>query len=184
MAGIEVKIGDGSTLNFSPGGHNLLQKAIIEDFLPIYGHGAEVLYVGDASNKSLFLNAERLAALKFFELSHDKLPHVVAYSADKNWLFSIEAITTAHPISELRRRTRLELSEGCKAAPIFVTAFPNRTVFRKFSADIALEATVGLADSLHHMIHLNGDKSMGPYPSTTQAASGKVGDKGGLLLNV
>ena len=167
LARIEVKIGDGRTFEFGPGGHNLLQKAIIDEFLPIYGHGAEVLYVGDASNKSLFLNAERLAALNFFELSHDKLPDVVAYSADRNWLFLIEAVTTANPISELRRKTLLELAQGCVAALIFVTAFPNRTVYRKFSADIAWETEVWLADSPHHMIHLNGDKFMGPYPTAT-----------------
>ena len=105
--------------------------------------------------------------MNFFELSHDKLPDVVAYSADRNWLFLIEAVTTANPISELRRRTLLELSDGCTAALIFVTAFPNRTVYRKFSADIAWETEVWLADSPHHMIHLNGDKFMGPYPTAT-----------------
>ena len=34
-------------LNLSQGGHNDLQKEIIEQFLPRFGHGCEVLYIGD-----------------------------------------------------------------------------------------------------------------------------------------
>jgi hypothetical protein len=50
---VPIKLPDGQTLQFSPGEHNLLQKAIIEQFLPRYGFGAEVLYVGDTAKKFL-----------------------------------------------------------------------------------------------------------------------------------
>jgi hypothetical protein len=43
---IPVKI-DGKQLSFGPGEHNRLQKAVIEDFLPLFGFGAAILYVGD-----------------------------------------------------------------------------------------------------------------------------------------
>lgn len=43
---LPVKLPSGVTLEFSPGPHNQLQKAVIEEFLPRYGYGAEVLYVG------------------------------------------------------------------------------------------------------------------------------------------
>jgi len=61
-----------------PGRHNDLQKAIIEAFLPRYGFGAEVLYVGDTSDTYLHLEKEKLAQLDFFELSHEELPDIIA----------------------------------------------------------------------------------------------------------
>ena len=150
-------------LSFSPGKHNQLQKHVIENFLPIFGYGAEVLYVGDTENKFKYSNATRLASLNFFELAHDKLPDVVAYSLAKNWLFLIEAVTTANPINELRLRTLKQLTMQCSADVVYVTAFPDRATYRKFAHEIAWETEVWLADSPEHMIHFNGDKFIGPY---------------------
>jgi type II restriction enzyme len=163
LARIPVTLSNGKALSFSAGGHNLLQKDIIEKFLPIYGYGAEVLYVGDTAKKYLHLDEARLTELKFFELAHDKLPDVVAYSSKKNWLYLIEAVTTANPIDELRRRTLAKLTASCTADVIYITAFPNRTTYRKFAKDIAWETEVWIADAPEHMIHFNGDKFLGPY---------------------
>jgi BsuBI/PstI restriction endonuclease domain/BsuBI/PstI restriction endonuclease HTH domain len=163
MARIPVKINGNIDLVFSAGGHNALQKAIIENFLPIFGYGANVLYVGDTANKNLFMDQAGLKAISFFELANDKLPDVVAYSATKNWLYLVEAVTTANPITELRRLALIKASKGCKADLIFVTAFPDRATYRKFAKDIAWETEVWLADSPEHMIHFNGDKFLGPY---------------------
>lgn len=65
---VSVKFLSGETFSFSPGRHNGLQKVVIEEFLPRYGYGAEVLYVGDTANKFLHLEQERLKELNFFEL--------------------------------------------------------------------------------------------------------------------
>ena len=99
---VSVPLPSGGELSFSAGEHNDLQKTIIEDFLPRYGYEAEVLYVGDTSDKYLYLEAERLKELNFFEISHDELPDVIAYSKRKNWLFLIEAVHSSGPISEIR----------------------------------------------------------------------------------
>ncbi len=68
---------DGEQLLFGPGEHNQLQKAVIEKFLPRFGHSSEVLYVGDTEDKLMFCRDLKLRELGFFELSHDKLalPH-------------------------------------------------------------------------------------------------------------
>ena len=161
---IPVQIKDGLLLTFSPGAHNLLQKQIIESFLPIFGFGAQVLYVGDTSNRSLFVDQVGLADVAFFELAHDKLPDVVAYSKSKNWLYLIEAVTTVNPISEIRRRTLSMLTAECTADVIYVTAFADRATYRKFAHDIAWETEVWIADAPEHMIHFNGDKFLGPHP--------------------
>jgi hypothetical protein len=163
LARIPVQIKDGLTLTFSPGAHNLLQKQVIESFLPIFGFGAQVLYVGDTANKSLFVDPTGLTELAFFELAHDKLPDVVAYSKTKNWLYLIEAVTTVNPISELRRRTLSLLTAQCRADVIYISAFADRASHRKFAHDIAWETEVWIADAPEHMIHFNGDKFLGPH---------------------
>jgi type II restriction enzyme len=162
LARIPVTI-EGQTVLFSPGVHNRIQKAVIEQFLPLFGHGAKVLYIGDTEHKSLFLDAATLEAVGFFELSHDKLPDVLAYSPSENWLYLIEAVHSANPISALRKVTLERLIKTCKAGIVFVTAFLTRDAFRKFSGDIAWETEVWIAEDPRHLIHFNGDRFLGPH---------------------
>ena len=63
---------NGITLSLSAGEHNDLQKAIIEQFLPLFGFGAEVLYVGDTPNKYLHVEKEKLEQIHFFEIGHEE----------------------------------------------------------------------------------------------------------------
>lgn len=160
---VDVTLPSGVALTFSAGEHNALQKAIIEAFLPRYGHGAEVLYVGDTSDKYLYLETNKLAALNFFEISHEELPDVIAYSKTKNWLYLIEAVHSSGPISELRRIQLMHLTRECSADIVYVTAFLNRQKFRQFMTDIAWETEVWIADNPDHLVHFNGDKFLGPY---------------------
>ncbi len=153
----------GKTFEFSNGEHNVLQKAIIEEFLPIYGYGAEVLYVGDTADKYLHLAQEKLDELGFFKLDHGELPDVVAYSESKNWLYLIEAVHSSGPISENRLLELKKLTKNCKADIVYVTAFLDRATFRTWVKDIAWETEVWIADNPTHLIHFNGDKFMGPY---------------------
>jgi len=160
---VKVSLPSGGKLKFSAGEHNDLQKAIIEDFLPRYGFGAEVLYVGDTSNKYLHLETEKLKKLNFFEISHEELPDVIAYSKQKNWLYLIEAVHSSGPISEIRLLQLEKLTKNCKADIVYITAFLDRPKFRKFMAEIAWETEVWIADNPDHMVHFNGDKFLGPY---------------------
>ncbi len=160
---IPINLSSGKKLKFSPGGHNLLQKKIIEDFLPRFGYGAEVLYVGDTADKFLFIDKGRLKKLKFFEIAHGELPDVLAYSKKKNWLYLIEAVYSSGPISPVRMIELQKLTKDCSADLIFVTAFLDRSTFRKFSSDIAWESEVWVADNPDHLVHFNGSKFFGPY---------------------
>lgn len=45
---------------FSPGKHNQLQKAIIEDFAPRFAPNSECLYVGDTTQKDLVKDVDKL----------------------------------------------------------------------------------------------------------------------------
>lgn len=160
---IPIMLNDGKTLKLSAGSHNVLQKLIIEEFLPRYGKGCQVLYFGDTANKLLHVEEAQLKALKFFELSHDKLPDVIAYSAEKNWLYLIEAVHSSGSISETRLLELKKLTTECTADIVYVTAFLNRAEFRKWVVEIAWETEVWIADNPDHLIHFNGDKFLGPY---------------------
>lgn len=52
-----VKI-NGEDFTFSPGDHNKLQKAIIEEFAPRFAPNSECLYVGDTIEKDLVKNED------------------------------------------------------------------------------------------------------------------------------
>lgn len=160
---IPILLTDGKTFKLSAGSHNVLQKLIIEEFLPRYGKGCQVLYFGDTANKLLHIEENQLKALNFFELSHDKLPDVITYSPQKNWLYLIEAVHSSGPISETRLLELKKLTTKCTADIVYVTAFLNRAEFRKWVAEIAWETEVWIADNPDHLIHFNGDKFLGPY---------------------
>ena len=160
---VPVVLPGGKKLSFSPGEHNRLQKSVIEEFLPVYGYGSEILYVGDTADKFLHLDKARLKELNFFELSHGELPDILAYSKSKNWLYLIECVHSSGPISPLRLAELLRLTKDCRAEVVFVTAFLSRDVFRKFAPDIAWETEVWIADAPDHLVHFDGDKFFGPY---------------------
>ena len=111
----------------------------------------------------LYVDEEQLKSLKFFELSHDKLPDIIAYHAQNNWLYLIEAVHSSGSISETRLLELKKLTENCTADIVYVTAFLNRVEFKKWITDIAWETEVWIADNPDHLIHFNGDKFLGSY---------------------
>ncbi len=155
MLKISVTLPDGVMVELSQGQHNDLQKQIIEEFFPRYGQHCTVLYLGDTANKFLHIDRKTLDSLRFFELQHDELPDIIAYNPHKNWLYLIEAVHSSGPISEIRRLELRNLTKDCTAEIIYVTAFLNRAEFRKWSADIAWETEVWIADNPDHLIHFN-----------------------------
>ena len=160
---IPVTLPNGKPLEFSLGEHNILQKQIIEQFLPRFGSDCVVLYVGDTSNKSLHIEIKELEKLNFFELSHDELPDIVAYSQKNNWLYLIEAVHSSGPMSETRVLELKKMLKDCKAELIFVTSFLKRTEFKKWMLDVAWETEVWIADNPDHLVHFNGHKFLGAY---------------------
>lgn len=160
---VPIELPTGVTHYLTRGEHNDLQKAVIEEFLPRFGHGAELLYIGDTANKFVFVDRERLTELRFFELAHGELPDVIAYAPAHNWLFLIEAVHSSGPISPERLLNLKSLTSQCVAGVIYVTAFLNRATFRKWVTEIAWETEVWIAESPDHLIHFNGGKFLGPH---------------------
>ena len=106
-----VKI-NGADFTFSPGKHNQLQKAIIEEFAPRFAPNAECLYIGDTIEKDLVKNEAKLWELGFSITLHDKMPDVVLYSEERNWLYFIEAVTSVGPMEPKRIKEIGEMTSG------------------------------------------------------------------------
>jgi len=159
---IPIKLSNGKTLKLSAGKHNEVQAAIVHNFASRFANGGSVLYLGDTAKKDLYLDEKKLKELGIPVNQHRKLPDVIIYDHSKNWLFLIEAVTSHGPVSPKRIIELEEFLKDCKAAKIYVTAFPDFSEFKKHSNNIAWETEVWLADVPEHMIHFNGDKFMGP----------------------
>lgn len=155
---VPVKLPSGENLLLSYGEHNQLQKAIIENFLSIFGKGCEVLYVGDTSDKFLYKNEDKLKELGFFELIHDELPDVIAYNEQKNIIFLIEAFHCTGQWDDTRLYKIKNKLINCKCDIVFVTAFENFNQFKTHSKNIAWETEVWISEIPEHMIHFNGWK--------------------------
>lgn len=158
---IPVKI-NGENFEFSTGKHNELQKAIIEEFAPRFAQNSIVLYVGDTKDKDLYKDVELLEKLKISMGDHEKLPDVILYQKEKKWIYFIEAVTSVGPISPKRIVEITDMTKNCKLGKIYVTAFLDMKTFKRFTEQLAWETEVWLSEMPDHMIHLNGDKFMGP----------------------
>ena len=161
MEKMPVKI-NGEDFTFSAGEHNQLQKAIIEEFASRFAKNSECLYVGDTTQKDLVKKVERLKELGFIITLHDKMPDVVLYRSDKDWIYFIEAFTSRGPMDPKRILEISEMTKNVKSGKIFVTAFLDFKTYKSHSQELAWETEVWIAEMPEHMIHLNGDKFLGP----------------------
>ncbi|MBS4059652.1 MAG: restriction endonuclease [Bacteroidetes bacterium] len=162
MNQIPVRLQSGETINLSSGRHNEVQAAIIEKFATRFAPGGLLLYLGDTAKKNLYLDQETLNSLNIPIDQHSKLPDVVIYDKNRNWLFLIEAVTSHGPVSPKRIVEIDDLLKHCSAGKIYVTAFPDMAEFKKHSNNIAWETEVWLMDIPDHLIHFNGDRFLGP----------------------
>ena len=153
---------NGESFKFSTGKHNELQKAIIEEFAPRFATNSECLYVGKKKKKDLVKNVEKLKELGFEITLHDKMPDIVLYRKDKDWIYFVESVTSVGPMDPNRILEITEMTKDVTAGKIFVTAFLDFKTYKKFAEDLAWETEVWIAEMPEHMIHLNGDRFMGP----------------------
>ena len=167
---IPITLLSGELVELSPGEHNQLHADIIHEFCPRFiGADGRLLYLGDTASsreeggKLMILETSYLLSLGVLPMSHDKLPDVIAYDENRKWLFLIEAVTSHGPVSPKRWLELEKAFVDCQVDLVYVTAFPNRAVFRKNAADIAWETEVWIADDPDHMIHFNGDRFLGPH---------------------
>lgn len=159
---VPIRLPNGETVVLSPGMHNQVQGAVVEQFAPRFAPGSTLLYLGDTAKKHLIVDENNLAALGIPLTEHDKLPDVVLFNPDRRWLFLIEAVTSHGPMTPKRVIELRQMLLGCGAGLVFVSAFPDFGEFRKHLRDIAWDTEVWIAEIPDHMIHYNGDRFLGP----------------------
>lgn len=154
---------DGTKIEFSPGKHNELQINILNNFRKYFCLNSEVLYVGDAAHKMLYLNEPLLKEINLEIRKHDILPDIVLLDKTKNRIYLIEAVSSHGPVSNKRLIELTEYFSKLKYKKIFVSAFPDFKEFKRHVNDIAWETEVWLSEIPNHMIHFNGDKFLRMY---------------------
>ena len=153
---------NGKIFTLSAGKHNEVQVAIVKEFAERFAKGSQLIYFGDTQKKDLFYNNDILTKIGIPFDKHNKLPDIVIYDENKNWLYLIEAVTSHGPISPKRILELEKLLINSNVGKVYVTAFLEFADFKKFSKDIAWETEVWIVEFPDHMIHFNGDQFIGP----------------------
>jgi hypothetical protein len=160
---VKVKIRKDLQVSLSPGKHNELIRAIIEDMAPRFIPGSTLVYIGDTGEKWGFFDDALSARLGFSVEVHGKMPDVILWQEEKNWLVLVESVTSHGPVDSKRYIELSELFASVHADKVFISAFPDKRTFARFAPDVAWETEVWVADNPTHMVHFNGDKFIGPY---------------------
>lgn len=163
MSQTPVVLPGGASLKLSANAHSDLIRAIIGEFAPRFTPGAEVLYVGDTADKWAYLNSDGLHELGVDIDPHGKMPDVILYYGDRDWLLLVEAVTSVGPMSSKRHGELKALFAKASCGIVYVTAFPDRAAFGKHLSEIGWETEVWIADQASHMVHFDGVRFLGPY---------------------
>ena len=166
MQMIPVEVEEDYEIALTPGTHSKLIKDVIVEFAPRYAPGSEVIYVGDTGSKIGYLQQGRLLELGVEADEHGKMPDVVLYYQEKNWLFLIEAVTTHGPVDGKRHRELSTLFAKAIPGLVYVTAFPDRTTMGRYITEISWETEVWVAETPTHIIHFDGNRFLGPYETS------------------
>ena len=160
---IPVQIAAGKEIFLSPGAHNELIRAVIEEFAPRFAPDSVLIYVGDTGEKWGYFDETSLTELGVSVGAHGKMPDVLFHHAERNRLLLVESVTSHGPVDGKRHAELAALFSDASARLVYVTAFPNRSVMGRYLGEIAWETEVWLADAPSHLIHFNGERFLGPY---------------------
>ena len=160
-----MRIAPGQEIALSPGEHSELIRAIIQDFGARFVPGGLLIYAGDTGEKWGYFDAASLARLGVNVDAHGKMPDVVLYYPERNWLLLVESVTGHGPVDGKRHAELARLFAKSTAGLVYVTAFPNRATMSRYLGDIAWESEVWVADAPSHLIHFNGERFLGPHHS-------------------
>ncbi|MBC5793657.1 Eco57I restriction-modification methylase domain-containing protein [Sphaerospermopsis sp. LEGE 00249] len=160
---IPVTLPDGQAIYLSSGGQNNLIKDILEKFCPRFTPGGLVLYVGDAGDKFIINETAKFREMGLDLDPHGKMPDIVVYYQQQDWLILIEAVTSHGPVNLKRHNELKQLFQYSNKGLVFMTAFPSRKTMSKYLGEIAWETEVWVADQPDHLIHFNGERFLGPY---------------------
>jgi hypothetical protein len=162
---IPVTLHDGTSVELTPGGQNVLLKDMIEQFCPRWTPGGRILYIGDAGREDPVFAEDELHDLGLDLDKHGKFPDLIVHLPERNWLVLLEAASSHGPVDAKRHDELRALFARSSAGLVFVSCFPSRAEMRKYLSAIAWETEVWCGDAPSHLIHFNGERFLGPYPT-------------------
>lgn len=152
----------GREVKLSSGRHNELVRDVWREFCPKFVPNGRLLYVGDTAKKLSYVDDTCTAVLRMRLDPHGKMPDMIIHDTKRDWVFLIEAVTSHGPIDSKRRIELEDLFSRVAAGLVYVTAFENMSMMKKYASDIAWETEVWIAESPHHMIHFDGERFLAP----------------------
>jgi hypothetical protein len=151
-----VRVGGTQTFALSPGEHNLLEKAVAETFAAAFLQEASIVYLGDTAPRKGYQNRTLMRKLNLPIDTAESLPDVIVFSESESHLVIAEAVTNSGPINAMR----LEQLQGFTKGPrqlyhkiSYVTAFPSRSVLRRFVEEIAWGSSAWIENEPNNIIH-------------------------------
>jgi len=163
MEMVPVTLAHGREVRLSPGAHSALIRAIWEQFGPRFVPGGRLVYAGDTGDKWGYFDQDLLSSLGVRVDNHGKMPHVIIYYPDKDWLILAEAVTSHGPVDSKRHQELTDLFKDSRPGLVFVSGFPDQKTFTKHLKSISWETEVWIAEHPSHLIHFNGARFLGPY---------------------
>lgn len=127
---------------YSPGDHNVIAKLIVEEIFKENKQEIHLAYLGDTKDKSKYLDRELLERLRISIDQHAKLPDVIGVDLIKGEVLIFEAVASSGPVDNLRKKELELLFAKCPYPLRMATVFLKRSIFQKYSNNIAPGTTV------------------------------------------
>ena len=152
--GYDVTCGN-ITVKLGLSAHNKLQKQILEEFVPNFASGSELLYIGDTSDRTLQRDDKRLSELGIKILEDtSKLPDIILYDSDKNRIIYVEAYSSTGEFNKDRvDYINTYCSYKNDIAVAFVTAFATTKKMLQVYPKIAWDTEIWIAEEATHLTH-------------------------------
>ena len=163
MHRLSVRLRPGREIHLSPGAHSTLIKEVVESFASRFVPNESLMYVGDTGQKIGYVDEELFTSMGITIDSHGKMPDIIFYDAERQWLLLVECVTSHGPVDEKRYADLAELFSKSNLGLVYVTAYPSRSAMVRYLRRIAWETEVWCADSPSHLIHFDGERFLGPY---------------------
>ena len=163
MRMIPIQMDADVTINLSPRAHSELIDQVITQFAPRFVPSGQIIYVGDTGDKMAFFSSQLLEKLGVSVDPRGRVPDVIPYDRERNWLLLIEAVTSHGPVDPKRQTELAAVFGNSTAGIVYLTAFQNRSVMARFLSRISWETEVWCADDPSHLIHFDGDSFLGPF---------------------